>query len=122
MARCRIRAALTRKDSRVGPELVGLATEHDLESTSQTLASRPGLSGDASAANVDEHIEPIAHVQKRQRTAHRAAVLLFREELVVRAIVDEDLARTFRHAHAGNGALPPTRAQVKLLRCAHIRF
>src|SRR5262245_13992243 len=44
----------------------GLAfAEHRLQGPGDALRSGPGLAGDAAAANVDEHVQPVSHVEER---------------------------------------------------------
>src|SRR5262245_58518420 len=96
--------------------------KHRLERAGHTLRGSAGLASDATAADVDEHVQAVAHIKQRQRPGHGAAVFFLGEELLDRPVVDHNLAVAFRHPDTGHGGLPPAGSQVELLRRAQVRL
>src|SRR5262249_42668008 len=95
--------------------VLGRQAEHLLERAGDTLAGSAGLTREAAAANLDRHVELVAHVGQFERAVDGRAILVLREELVDGSLVHGYFARAFGHAHAGDGFLAPAGAEVKLL-------
>src|SRR5439155_20680593 len=86
-----------------------------LAGTGNALANTAGLAREAAAMHANEHVEPVAHFRNLQGREHGAAVLVLREVVVERAIVDDDLPGAIGEADARHRRLPPARAHRVLL-------
>src|SRR5262249_2418472 len=96
-------------------------TKHCLEGSRHPLGGGPGLAGDPAPPDVDEHVQPVPHVEQGQRTGHGRPVLVLGEELLQRPFVDHDLAGPPGDPDAAHGRFSPPRAQVEFLLRAHVR-
>src|SRR5262249_51835130 len=72
--------------------LLGWWGKHVFQGAGDTLADRPGLAGEAAPRDVDQYVQPAAHLRQLQRTEDGAAVFILGEVGFQRPVVDADLA------------------------------
>src|SRR5580700_8108388 len=80
------------------------------EGTRDAMTDRAGLTGDATAGDLDRDVELAEQLHRFQRLAHDHAPGLAAEELIERALVHRDASAAGLEIHACRGGLAPAGA------------